>query len=75
MIFNCFVFVIFRWMLKEEQELGMETTVNESDIEECLKKAEEIAARVDARKEGKQEETYYVFEPEVKQDVHKVVDG
>ena len=55
--------------------MGMETTVNESDIEECLKKAEEMAARVDARKEGKQEETYYVFEPEVKQDVHKVVDG
>lgn len=62
-------------MLKEERELGLDTTVNESDIEECLKKAEEMAAKVDARKGGRLQESYYVFEPEVKQDVHNISDG
>jgi len=64
-----------KWMLKEERELGLDTTVNESDIEECLKKAEEMAAKVDARKGGRLQESYYVFEPEVKQDVHNISDG
>ena len=58
---------IFRWMMKEEKELGMDTTVKESDVEECLKKAEVMAARVEARKKGRQTESYYIFEPEVKQ--------
>ena len=54
-------------MLNEERELGMDTTVSESDIEDCLKKAEEMAAKVNARKEGRHEDSYYIFEPEVKE--------
>ena len=43
----------------------MDATVKESDIEDCLKKADEMTARVEARKEGRREDGYYVFEPKV----------
>ena len=43
----------------------MDATVKESDIEDCLKKAEEMAARVEARKEGKRGDSYYIFQPKV----------
>ena len=52
-------------MQKEERELGMEATVKDSDIEDSLKKAEEMAARVEVRKEGKQKDSYYIFQPKV----------
>jgi len=58
-------------ILKEEKDMGLEPTVREEEIEECLKKAEEIQAKLDT--EGTMEDDEYLIynnEEETKKNEH-----
>ena len=50
-------------MKKEEEELGLAVTVNEKDIEECLKKADEIEKELQEAESKKKQ--FFVYKPEV----------
>jgi len=58
-------------ILQEEKELGLELTVTENEIDECLKKAEEIQTKLDSE-EYKEEEEYLIYDntEETKQKDH-----
>lgn len=52
-------------ILQEERELGLEQTVTQEEIEECLKKAEEIQAKLDSE-EYIEDEEYLIYKEETK---------
>ena len=52
-------------ILQEERELGLEQTVTEEEIEECLKKAEEIQAKLDSE-EYNEDGEYLIYKEETK---------
>jgi len=54
-----------RQILQEERELGLEQTVTEEEIEECLRKAEEIQAKLDSE-ECIEDEEYLIYKEETK---------
>ena len=56
-------------ILQEEIELGLEQTVTEEEIEECLKKAEEIQAKLDSE-EYIEDEEYLIYKEETKPTDH-----
>ena len=56
-------------ILQEERELGLEQTVTEEQIEECLKKAEEIQAKLDSE-EYFEDEEYLIYNEETKPTDH-----
>ena len=58
-----------RMILQEERELGLEQTVTEEEIEECLKKAEEIQAKLDSE-EYIEDEEYLIYKEETKPTDH-----
>ena len=60
-------------MMREEKELGMDPTVTDADVEECLAKAAEMAERVKERREGRLRDSYHIFEEEVRHEKFKVV--
>jgi hypothetical protein len=62
-------------MLKEEKDLGMDVTVNEAEIEDCLEKAGEMEAKIEKRNEDHLGEEYYIYEPEVKKEKHQITEG
>merc|ERR1719318_1174642 len=57
-----------RQILQEERELGLEQTVTEEEIEECLKKADEIQAKLDS--EDIEDEEYLIYKEETKPTEH-----
>ena len=52
-----------KWARKEQEELGMEVTVKEEEIEECLKRANEIEKELE--EEEAKEPDYFIYKPEV----------
>ena len=50
-------------MKKEQEELGMEVTVKDEDIEECVNKADEIEEEL--KQSNAKEKEYFIFKPEV----------
>eukprot|EP00092_Neocalanus_flemingeri_P036103 GFUD01039307.1.p1 GENE.GFUD01039307.1~~GFUD01039307.1.p1 ORF type:complete len:336 (-),score=75.02 GFUD01039307.1:34-1041(-) len=58
-----------RHILKEEQELGLDQTVTEEEIEECLKKAEDVKAILEGP-EYHEDEEYLIYKEEVKRAEH-----
>jgi len=58
-----------RMILQEERELGLEQTVTQEEIEECLKKAEEIQAKLDSE-EYIEDEEYLIYKEETKPTDH-----
>jgi len=61
-----------KWMKKEQEELNLEVTVSQADIEECLQKAEELEAKLKAEEENAEnveKKDYFIYTPE------KVVTG
>ena len=58
--------------MKEEEDLGLERTVKEEDIQECLDKAEEIEQKLSAETKAEEAE-YFIYTPEVKDDSRKFV--
>ena len=61
-----------RHIFNEEKELGLEQTVTEEEIEECLKKAENIKAILSSA-EFDEDEEYLYYKEEVKQADHTYV--
>lgn len=69
-----------RWILEEEKKLGFESTVQESQIEECLKRAEDLEERLKSRSEEAEDEAdemkkFYVYRPEVEEEEHRILTG
>ena len=58
-----------RMILQEERELGLEQTVTAEEIEECLKKSEEIQAKLDSE-EYIEDEEYLIYKEETKPTDH-----
>ena len=56
-------------ILQEERELGLEQSVTQEEIEECLKKAEEIQAKLDSE-EYFEDEEYLIYNEETKPTDH-----
>lgn len=52
-----------RFIMNEEKELGLEQTVTEAEIEECLKRAEQVEKR-NAAKADEMAENFLVYEEE-----------
>jgi hypothetical protein len=57
----------FRWILQQENDLGLQPSVTEEDIKTCEKRAEELESRLKTRTS---EWPYLVLEPEVKKEEH-----
>lgn len=49
----------FKWIMKEEQELGMEATVKQEEIDQLLKRADDLEAKL----KGMPEREYHIFDP------------
>ena len=45
--------------MKEEQELGMEATVKQEEIDQLLKRADDLEAKL----KGMPEREYHIFDP------------
>lgn len=58
--------------MKEEEDLGLESTVCESDIEDCLTKAKEVEVKLKELKENPKE--YFIYSPPVEEEKHKVIE-
>ena len=50
------------FIMKEEKELGLESTVTQSEIDECIKKAEEIKLKLESEQD--KEEEYLIYREE-----------
>jgi len=57
-------------ILQEEKDLGLELTVTEEEIEECIRKAEEIQAKVDSE-EFNEEDEYLIYNNEEETKKHE----
>ena len=55
-----------RFIMKEEQELGLEATVTQEQVDECIKKAEEIKSLLES--EADKEEEYLIYEEEIEEE-------
>lgn len=63
-----------RWIQKEEEELGLPSSVKEEEIEKALKMAEEYQARkekTEAKTREEKSQKFISFEPEVVQEIVK----
>lgn len=49
----------FKWIMKEEQELGMKSTVSQEEIDQLLKRADDLEAAL----KGVPEREYHIFDP------------
>merc|ERR1712227_77140 len=54
------------FIMKEEQELGLEATVTQEQVDECIKKAEEIKSLLES--EADKEEEYLIYEEEIEEE-------
>ena len=59
-----------RWIMKEEAELGLEATVTERDVQECLEKAEAIEAELEKPDTSKK---YHIYKPDKIEEYHKFI--
>lgn len=50
----------FKWIMKEEEELGMPATVTQEEIEALLKRADDLEAKLS---EGVPQREYHIFDP------------
>ena len=57
-------------ILQEEKDLGLELTVPEEEIAECLRKAEEIQAKLDSE-EYNEEDEYLIYNNEEETKKHE----
>ena len=58
-------------MMKEEEELGLERTVKQEDIQECLDQAEKIEKKLEEEISAPLD--YFVYVPEVVDESRKYV--
>jgi len=58
-----------KWMKKEQEELNLEVTVTDEEMQECLRKAEKIEAELAEKDDerSKKVDQYYIYKPEVVQ--------
>jgi len=54
----------YRWIMKEEAELGLEPSVSEKDIEDILAKADQLESKLESSKTEVRD--YHVFDPSVR---------
>ena len=55
-----------QFLLSEERDLGLEPTVTEQEIEECIKKAEEIQRQLDD--DVSRDEEYLIYKEDIKEE-------
>jgi len=61
-----------RHIMNEEKELGLESTVTESEIEACVSKAKEISDKLNADEE-EEDSDYLIYREEVKREEHSYI--
>ena len=57
-------------MLKQEQELGLEVTVTEEEIQSCIERAEKIESELRAAESEKKDDKYFIFKPPSPKEKH-----
>ena len=55
-----------QFLLSEERDLGLEPTVTEQEIEECIKKADEIQRQLDD--DVSRDEEYLIYKEDIKEE-------
>ena len=55
-----------QFLLSEERDLGLEPTVTEKEIEECIKKADEIQRQLDD--DVSRDEEYLIYKEDIKEE-------
>ena len=55
-----------QFLLSEERDLGLEPTVTEKEIEECIKKAEEIERQL--KDDESRDEEYLIYKEDIKEE-------
>ena len=54
-----------KFILDEELDLGLEPSVTQEEIDECIKKAEDIQKKLDS--DVKQDEEYLIYKEEIQE--------
>ena len=54
-----------KFILDEELDLGLEPSVTQEEIDECIKKAEDIQQKLDS--DVKQDEEYLIYKEEIQE--------
>ena len=55
-----------KFIMSEEKELGLEATVTQEQIDECLQRAEEIKQKIES--EGSTAEDYLIYKEEIEEE-------